>query len=68
MPAEGGYGTLFHGKVVDMFSFSFFDPVFNVADSSISVGVALLILFNKRAFPKKKEDEKAEEEPVEIAS
>lgn len=62
MPAEGGYGTLFHGKVVDMFSFSFFDPVFNVADSSISIGVALLILFNKRAFPKKKEDEKKEVE------
>ncbi|MEZ4818043.1 MAG: lipoprotein signal peptidase [Flavobacteriaceae bacterium] len=55
MPAEGGYGTLFHGKVVDMFSFSFFDPVFNVADSAISVGVALLILFNKRAFPKRKD-------------
>ncbi len=67
MPAEGGYGTLFHGKVVDMFSFSFFDPVFNVADSSISIGVALLILFNKRAFPKKKEEEK-EEERAEIAS
>lgn len=55
LPAEGGYGTLFHGKVVDMFSFSFFDPVFNVADSSISIGVALLILFNKRAFPKRKD-------------
>lgn len=68
MPAEGGYGTLFHGKVVDMFSFSFFDPVFNVADSSISIGVALLILFNKRAFPKKKEEEEKEEERAEIAS
>jgi len=62
MPAEGGYGTLFHGKVVDMFSFSFFDPVFNVADSSISVGVALLILFNKTAFPKKKEEKESIEE------
>ena len=62
MPAEGGYGTLFHGKVVDMFSFSFFDPVFNVADSSISVGVALLILFNKTAFPKKKEEKESAEE------
>lgn len=58
MPEGGGYGTLFHGKVVDMFSFSFFNPVFNVADSAISVGVGLLILFNKKAFPKesKKED------------
>ena len=59
LPQEGGYGTLFHGKVVDMFSFSFFNPVFNVADSAISVGVGLLILFNKKAFPKK-EDKKLE--------
>lgn len=50
---EEPYGTLFHGKVVDMFSFSFFDPVFNVADFAISVGVGLLIVFNRKAFPKK---------------
>jgi len=31
-------------------SFSFFDPVFNIADSAISTGVAILIVFNKRAF------------------
>lgn len=61
LPPDGGYGTLFHGKVVDMFSFSFFDPVFNVADSAISVGVGLLILFNKRAFPKKPKEETSEE-------
>lgn len=61
LPPGGGYGTLFHGKVVDMFSFSFFDPVFNVADSAISVGVGLLILFNKRAFPKKPKEETSEE-------
>ena len=36
--------------------FSFFDPVFNIADSAISVGVFLLIVFNKKAFPKDKED------------
>lgn len=65
MPAEGGYGTLFHGKVVDMFSFSFFDPVFNVADSAISVGVGLLILFNKKAFPKKVEEVVVEEDTSE---
>lgn len=71
-PEEGGYGTLFHGKVVDMLYFplyggtlpdwipffggtyfTFFDPVFNIADSAISVGVILLLLFNKTAFPKK---------------
>lgn len=55
-PEGGGYGKLFHGKVVDMFSFSFFNPVFNVADSSISVGVALLLVFNKKAFPKKEKE------------
>jgi len=70
-PPDGGYGTLFHGKVVDMLHFpmwegflpkwipfwggdyfTFFDPVFNIADMSISIGFGLLIVFNKRAFPK----------------
>ena len=32
--------------------FTFFDPVFNIADSSIFIGVAILIIFNKRIFPK----------------
>lgn len=78
-PADGAYGTLFHGKVVDMLYFplyhdtlpswipfwggkyfTFFDPVFNIADSSISVGVALLLLFNKKAFPKTIEEDEAE--------
>jgi signal peptidase II len=71
-PPDGGYGTLFHGKVVDMLSFplwkgylpdwlpfwggdhfTFFDPIFNIADTAISTGVGLLIVFNKKAFPKK---------------
>lgn len=75
MPADGGYGTLFHGKVVDMLYFplwkgylpdwipfwggqyfTFFEPVFNIADSAISIGVALLLVFNKKAFPKEKEE------------
>ncbi len=53
LPEGGGYGKWLHGRVVDMFSFSFFNPVFNVADTAISTGVGLLILFNKTAFPKK---------------
>ena len=62
----GGYSSLLHGKVVDMFyfpvikgnypdwfrggaGFVFFRPVFNIADSSISVAVAI-ILFNQKRF------------------
>ncbi|UJH90302.1 lipoprotein signal peptidase [Antarcticibacterium sp. 1MA-6-2] len=35
--------------------FTFFEPVFNIADTAISTGVVLLLLFNKKAFPKKEE-------------
>lgn len=68
---EGGYDTLFHGKVVDMLHFplwkgyfpewvpifggqyfTFFEPVFNIADMAISSGIGLLLFFNKKAFPK----------------
>ena len=72
-PPEGGYSTLLHGKVVDMFyfpllsgqfpdwfpiwggeSFMFFRPVFNLADASISMGVILWILFQKKIYPEEK--------------
>ena len=35
--------------------FTFFEPVFNVADVAISIGFGILIFFNKKAFPKKEE-------------
>lgn len=66
-PPDGGYATLFHGRVVDMlyfplFSFTwpqwvpwvggehflFFQPVFNLADAAISVGIILVLLFYTR--------------------
>mgnify|MGYP006282920203 CR=1 FL=1 len=34
--------------------FTFFEPVFNIADSAISVGFGILLVFHKKAFPKKK--------------
>jgi len=46
--------------------FSFFDPVFNVADTAISTGVGILLVFNKKAFGSKQEeakDEKVNQEP-----
>ncbi|TXE13172.1 lipoprotein signal peptidase [Seonamhaeicola algicola] len=33
--------------------FTFFEPVFNIADVAISTGFVMLIVFNKKAFPKK---------------
>jgi signal peptidase II len=38
--------------------FIFFRPVFNIADSCISVGVFTLIIFQKRFFPKNEEPNK----------
>lgn len=37
--------------------FTFFNAIFNVADFAISTGVGILIVFNKRAFASKKEEE-----------
>lgn len=64
--SDNPYGELFHGKVVDMLyfpiyegeSFTFFNAIFNGADSWITIGVALLFLFNKQAFPKEEKETK----------
>lgn len=45
-----GYGDFLTGKVVDMFQLSFFPPIFNFADVAISVGVCLIIFFQRSAF------------------
>lgn len=69
--AEHPYGTILHGKVVDMLYFplfegtfptwfpiwggeyfNFFNAIFNIADAAISIGVGILIVFNKKAFAK----------------
>lgn len=76
-PPEGGYASLFHGKVVDMlyfplFSFYwpewmpfvggdhflFFQPIFNIADAAITVGILVLIIFYSKylSSPHKSEE------------
>ena len=53
-----GYAPVLMGKVVDMFyfplfhgeSFTFFSPIFNFADSCISVGVFIIILAFRKDF------------------
>src|SRR3972149_12074529 len=53
------YAPLFYGKVVDFLDFDFFNVVlfgksydrfaiFNIADSSVTIGILILILFYKR--------------------
>lgn len=71
LPHGGGYAGLFYGKVVDMLYFPliknsagetlFFSPIFNVADSAISVAVGIILLFyrkelNESLDSKKKKD------------
>jgi signal peptidase II len=65
LPEAGGYAGWFYGKVVDMFYFPlftlpdwlpfmggeiFFSPVFNLADSAISVGAVSLLIFYHKYF------------------
>jgi len=50
----GPVGNLFQGRVIDMFSFSFFPPIFNLADSFVCIGVFCLLLFQTNIFLNKK--------------
>ena len=56
------YFPLMEGTFPDWFpfwanqEFLFFRPVFNIADSSITVGVMLIILFQRRFFAKAEEE------------
>ncbi len=61
-----GYAKPLMGNVVDMFHFTkrvnwggssheIFPPIFNVADSSITAGIIIILLFQRRFFHKKEE-------------
>ena len=81
LPEGGGYGTLLHGHVVDMFyfpvlrgywpewipfkggdPFEFFRPVFNIADSAITLGVFIILIFQKSFFIEEEMAEAREKE------
>lgn len=64
-PPDGGYAPFFYGKVVDMFDFPlflipegfpvfggtyFFPAIFNFADCCVTVGIILMLIFNKKFF------------------
>lgn len=64
LPDSGGYAPFLHGKVVDMFRFVarwpswvpslggkfIFPPIFNIADSAITISVFIMIISYKRIF------------------
>ncbi|MDR0370850.1 MAG: lipoprotein signal peptidase [Prevotellaceae bacterium] len=82
LPEEGGYAPIFYGKVVDMLYFPiiknaagetlFFSPIFNIADSAITVSIFLVLLFFRKELNesleskkdrKRREEKQAENEP-----
>ncbi len=64
------YFPIIQGYYPDWFPFLggrdlvFFRPVFNISDSSISVGVFMLIIFQKRYFTKQEDEEVEMLDPV----
>ena len=73
-PDGGGYASLFYGKVVDMIYFPiiknaagetiFFSPIFNIADSAISVAVGIILLFFRKELNESLETKKESNEEV----
>jgi signal peptidase II len=59
-PEGGGYASLLHGRVVDMLYFPiiktasgnvlFFSPIFNIADSAITVSIFYLLIFHRKTL------------------
>lgn len=76
LPDGGGYAPMFYGKVVDMLYFPlirnaegqtlFFSPIFNIADSAISVAVVIILLFYRKELNESLESKKDKNvEPIE---
>jgi len=73
-PSIGGYSGFFYGKVVDMLYFPiikngvgetiFFSPIFNVADSAISVAVGIILIFFRKELNNSLETKKETDVPT----
>ncbi len=73
-PDGGGYAGLFYGKVVDMLYFPlikngagetiFFSPIFNIADSAISVAVGIILIFFRKELNESLETKKENDVPT----
>ncbi|HED08457.1 MAG TPA: signal peptidase II [Ignavibacteria bacterium] len=61
-----GYAPLFYGRVVDFLDVNFFHftlfgktfnrwPIFNLADTAVTIGVLILLIFNARTQEKKQD-------------
>jgi signal peptidase II len=71
-PDAGGYAGLFYGKVVDMLYFPliknsagetlFFSPIFNIADSAISVAVGIILIFFRKELNESLETKNAKDD------
>lgn len=72
LPETGGYAPLFYGKVVDMLYFPiikngmgetiFFSPVFNIADSAITVAVFIILIFFRKDLNDSLESKKVKDD------
>ena len=67
------YAPIFYGRVVDFFNMEFFDftifgrtyerfPIFNIADSSVTIGIIFLLLFYRN--PSEKTSEQTDQEKI----
>ncbi|MGI5974131.1 MAG: lipoprotein signal peptidase [Paludibacter sp.] len=71
LPEGGGYARLFYGKVVDMLYFPliknaagqtiFFRPVFNIADSAITISAAIILIFYRKDLNEQLDSKKSQE-------